>query len=79
MVASYVIGELRSDAERRRVVSALWQRTSGLLVLLEPGTPVGSANIREARSQVPLALERRLLIPDPTRLISARNLTTAWS
>ena len=52
VVASYVIGELRSASERRRVVDSLWQRTSGVLVLLEPGTPVGSANIREARSQV---------------------------
>lgn len=52
VVASYVIGELRSESERRRVVDALWQRTGGVLVLLEPGTPVGSANIREARAQV---------------------------
>ncbi len=52
VVASYVIGEARSPLERRRLVDSLWRRTGGLLVLVEPGTPVGSANIREARAQV---------------------------
>lgn len=56
MVASYVLAELRSPAERRRVVQALWQRTRGLLLLVEPGTPIGSANVREARAQVVLAI-----------------------
>ncbi len=51
MVASYVLAELRSPAERRRVVQSLWERTRGLLLLVEPGTPVGSANVREARTQ----------------------------
>ncbi len=52
MVASYVIGEARSPSERRRLVDRLWRHTGGMLVLVEPGTPVGSANIREARAQV---------------------------
>ena len=51
VVASYVIGEARSPSERRRLVDRLWRRTGGMLVLVEPGTPVGSANVREARAQ----------------------------
>ncbi len=56
VVASYVIGEARSPSERRRLVDSLWRRTGGMLVLVEPGTPVGSANIREARAQACLVL-----------------------
>lgn len=58
VVASYVLAELRSPAERQRIVQALWQRTRGLLLLVEPGTPIGSANVREARTQVLHTLER---------------------
>ena len=66
VVASYVLGEARSPSERRRLVDSLWRRTDGLLVLVEPGTPVGSANVREARAQVlpcytKLAIEGRAL------------------
>lgn len=57
VVASYVLAELRTPAERRSIVEALWARTTGVLLLVEPGTPVGSANIREARTQI-LAKER---------------------
>ncbi len=52
VVAAYVVGELADAQERRRVVRALWERTADLLVIVEPGTPIGSANVREARSQV---------------------------
>ena len=30
----------------------LWERTSGVLVLVEPGTPAGSAHIQRARTQL---------------------------
>ena len=52
VVAAYVLGELAGYAERRRVVDALWAHTKDVLVLVEPGTPVGSAHVREARTQV---------------------------
>ena len=88
VTAGYVLGELRSDAERRcgaaagtarpacasaaghpitlpllrllrpaaarcrRLVQDLWERTGGVLVLVEPGTPAGAANIQRARSQL---------------------------
>lgn len=30
----------------------LWERTAGVLVLVEPGTPAGSAHIQKARTQL---------------------------
>ena len=52
VVAAYVLAEVKTAAERRKVVAQLWARTQGALLLVEPGTPVGSANVREARTQV---------------------------
>jgi ribosomal protein RSM22 (predicted rRNA methylase) len=52
VVAAYVLGELRSDSERQRVVKKLWDRTKGMLVLIEPGTPSGSMNIMKARHEI---------------------------
>lgn len=49
--AVYVLCEM-PPAERHRAVAALWQRTSHLLVIIEPGTPAGSATVRTARQQV---------------------------
>ena len=51
MVAAYVLVELRGSHERARVVSELWRHTKDVLVLIEPGTPAGSAAVRAARSQ----------------------------
>jgi hypothetical protein len=54
VVASYVLGELRSGSERRRTVQELWRLTApgGVLVLVEPGTPPGATFILQARQQV---------------------------
>ncbi|KAG2394026.1 hypothetical protein C9374_003790 [Naegleria lovaniensis] len=52
VVASFVLNELANAQERERIVKALWKATSGLLVIIEPGTPVGFNFIREARSTV---------------------------
>lgn len=52
VVASYVLTEMQSDAERRQAVDMLWRQTKDVLVLLEPGTPSGSAYVRHARTQV---------------------------
>ena len=51
-MAAYVLVELASPQERARTVAELWRRTKGVLVLVEPGTPAGSAAVRAARSQV---------------------------
>lgn len=52
VVASYSLGDLENAAEQRRALKALWQATEDVLVLIEPGTPSGSALIRAARAQV---------------------------
>lgn len=52
VVASYVLTEMQSDAERQQAVDMLWRQTRDVLVLLEPGTPSGSAFVRHARTQV---------------------------
>lgn len=55
VVASYVLTEMQSDAERQQAVDMLWRQTKDVLVLLEPGTPSGSAYVRHARTQVQTA------------------------
>lgn len=52
VVASYVLTELSGDKERRNLIKGLWELTDGMLILVEPGTPVGSANCREARTLI---------------------------
>lgn len=75
VVASYVLAELRTAAERRRVVAQLWARTQGALLLVEPGTPVGSANVREARTQVLRPLHTASLYARACSLNFARLVT----
>ncbi len=45
---SYVLNELPSPARMKLVVSA-WEKTEKFLMLVEPGTPQGFQNIRDAR------------------------------
>eukprot|EP01132_Coremiostelium_polycephalum_P005616 gene5616-6988_t len=54
VVASYVLSELPDAETRSRVVIDLWEQVkpSGVLVLLEPGTPVGFGIIKEMRQMV---------------------------
>lgn len=49
VVASYALNEL-DEASRVRVLEQLWAAADQLLLLVEPGTPVGYAQLRQARS-----------------------------
>ncbi len=67
VVASYSLGEVQDPVERKEVVKLLWSLVAddgGVLVLIEPGTPVGFKTINDART---LVLERRanLIAPCP--------------
>jgi ribosomal protein RSM22 (predicted rRNA methylase) len=50
-VLSYVLNEL-SKLDATRVLRQAWDATGSALVLLEPGTPAGSARVLEARRQL---------------------------
>lgn len=51
VVASYVIGEM-DEAGQRKLIEAMWAKTRGLVVIVEPGTPAGYARIIAARTQL---------------------------
>lgn len=51
VVASYVIGEL-SEGDQRRLADAMWARARHALVVIEPGTPAGTARILALRQQL---------------------------
>jgi ribosomal protein RSM22 (predicted rRNA methylase) len=51
VVASYMIGEI-DDAERRALADAMWAKTRGTLLIVEPGTPAGYGRIIALRAQL---------------------------
>jgi ribosomal protein RSM22 (predicted rRNA methylase) len=51
VIASYALGELEPGAVVG-AIDALWTRADGVLVLVEPGTPVGFELIRSARARL---------------------------
>jgi ribosomal protein RSM22 (predicted rRNA methylase) len=62
---AYVLDEL-APATRATVVDHAWRATSGVLLVVEPGTPAGWQRILAARSQL-LAAGARLAAPCPHR------------
>ena len=50
VIASYMTNEMAEDV-RRTLFSQVWQITGKLLLIVEPGTKVGSAILRDAREQ----------------------------
>ncbi len=50
-IASYVVGELPA-ARLLDYADALWSKTAGILVVIEPGTPAGFARVRSLRSHL---------------------------
>ena len=48
VIASYVLNEMSME-NRMEVVRFLWENTKQMLVIIEPGTPVGFSNIRRIR------------------------------
>jgi ribosomal protein RSM22 (predicted rRNA methylase) len=51
VVASYLIGEIGND-RRPALAERLWSKTTGTLLVIEPGTPAGYTRIIELRAQL---------------------------
>lgn len=51
VVASYVLNEM-NDTDRMKTVKKLWDATGMMLLLIEPGTPVGFGNLKEIREDL---------------------------
>lgn len=51
VISSYCLNELE-PRKRSSVIKTLWERTEKLLVIVEPGTPEGFSQIKEARKQL---------------------------
>jgi ribosomal protein RSM22 (predicted rRNA methylase) len=64
---AYVLDELPPE-RRRAVVERLWQASSGMLVIVEPGTPAGWARILAAR-EVLIAAGAHIVAPCPHGLV----------
>jgi ribosomal protein RSM22 (predicted rRNA methylase) len=63
VVLSYMLVEL-SEAQIRSVLNAAWERSTGAIVIVEPGTPVGYQQIQLARHFL-LNSGGRILLPCP--------------
>lgn len=48
VVASYMLNEL-NDTERIKAIDKLWNASDKLLLIVEPGTPVGFSHLKKAR------------------------------
>ena len=46
VVASYVLSEIADLQERRRIIRQLWNNCADVLVIIEPGTPIGATNVQ---------------------------------
>ncbi|OQW61391.1 MAG: SAM-dependent methyltransferase [Proteobacteria bacterium SG_bin9] len=66
VVASYAIGEMEETGQRK-LVEAMWAKTRGLLVIVEPGTPAGYDRVIAARAQL-IAAGAHIVAPCPHQM-----------
>jgi ribosomal protein RSM22 (predicted rRNA methylase) len=76
VLCSYALNELPS-AKRAALLAQAWQRTSGVLLLVEPGTVAGFANLACARTQL-LAAGATLIAPCPHALACPMLAAGDW-
>ena len=63
VIASYVLNEV-SPEQQPQAVKALWDAAEQLLLIVEPGTPAGFAELRKIRTQL-LELGAHMVAPCP--------------
>ena len=63
VVASYLIGEL-NESDQRALTTAMWAKARHALLVIEPGTPAGTARILALRQQL-IALGAHVAAPCP--------------
>lgn len=63
VIASYAMNEMTREG-RESLLQALWAQTDQLLLILEPGTPVGSGQLRRAK-EILTALGGQVVAPCP--------------
>lgn len=63
VIASYVLNEVSAE-QRPAAVNALWEAADQLLLIVEPGTPAGFAELRAIREQL-LSLGACIVAPCP--------------
>lgn len=51
IISSYVLNEM-TESDREKTISRLWEKTEKMLLIIEPGTPEGFRQIKNARSQL---------------------------
>jgi ribosomal protein RSM22 (predicted rRNA methylase) len=66
VICSYALNELR-DTARAELVRKAWERTAKFLVIIEPGTKAGFANVLAARSRL-LGQDATIAAPCPNAL-----------
>ena len=63
VIASYAMNEMTKEG-REALLQNLWQQTDRLLLILEPGTPVGSGQLRRAK-EILVSLGGQVIAPCP--------------
>ncbi len=66
IILSYSIGELKADLIEKLLMKC-WQAANKLLIIIEPGTPVGFERIRTIRSLL-IAQQANVIAPCPNHL-----------
>lgn len=64
VIAAYVLNEMSMD-ERIRTAEKLWDNTEQLLLIVEPGTPSGYANIKAIREHLLKSKGAHMVAPCP--------------
>lgn len=63
VISGYCLNEM-TDAQRKAAVARLWNAADKLLLIVEPGTPAGFAQLRAAREQL-VSLGAQIVAPCP--------------